>query len=101
MVAIYTALGLFQQPKHLDPAHPDTDRTWMVSRMVPFAGRMVTEKVQCSGKTNQFVRILVNDAVQPLEFCRGKHGLCELDAFVQSQGYARNDGAGDFAKCFA
>jgi Histidine phosphatase superfamily (branch 2) len=101
MVAIYAALGLFQQPKNLDPAHPDPDRTWMVSRMVPFSGRMVTEKVQCSGKTKQFVRILVNDAVQSLDFCGGKHGLCELDAFVHSQGYARSDGAGDFEKCFA
>jgi len=101
MVAIYAALGLFQQPKHLDPGHPDPDRTWMVSRMVPFSGRMATEKVQCDGKKNQFVRILINDAVQPLEFCGGKDGLCELDAFVQSQGYARSDGAGDFDKCFA
>jgi hypothetical protein len=103
MIAIYTALGLFQQPKHLDPGQPDPNRTWLVSKMVPFSGRMAVEKVQCrSGRTTEdFVRILVNDAVQPLlEFCQGKHGLCELGDFVKSQGYARSDGDGDFEKCF-
>jgi hypothetical protein len=103
MIAIYTALGLFQQSTYFDPGHPDPNRTWIVSRMVPFSGRMVTEKLQCRvGRTTKnFVRILVNDAVQPLEFCLGEHGLCELDAFVKSQGYARSDGAGDFDKCFS
>jgi len=102
MIAIYSALGLFQQSKHLDPGHPDSDRTWVVSRMVPFSGRMVTEKVECDdGRTaKEYVRVLVNDAVQPLQFCGGRHGLCELDAFVRSQEYARTDGAGDFDKCF-
>jgi len=101
MIAIYSALGLFQQPKQLDPGHPDPHRTWMVSRMVPFSGRMVTEKIQCSGKMEEFVRILVNDAIQPLEFCQGEYGLCKLDVFIQSQGYARSDGAGNCDKCFA
>ena len=106
MIAIYSALGLFQQPNHLDPGHPYSNRTWVVSRMVPFSGRMVTEKVECNDGLNgraakEYVRILVNDAVQPLAFCGGRHGLCELDAFVRSQEYARTDGAGDFDKCFA
>lgn len=105
MIAIYTALGLFKQPTHLDPTHADPNRTWIVSRMVPFAGRMVTEKIFCESELNnrvakEYVRILVNDAVQPLHFCNGVQGLCRLDAFVQSQGYARSDGAGDFDKCW-
>jgi len=102
MVAIYAALGLFQQSEHLDPGYPDPDRTWIVSRMVPFSGRMVTEKVQChvDGTTKAFVRILVDDAVQPLRFCQGKHGLCELNVFVRSQRYARSNGNGDFDQCF-
>lgn len=115
MVAIYAALGLFAQPKPLDPTQLDPQRTWITSRLTPFSARMVTERLECgmkkdSGKTNEkakittgtFLRILVNDAVQPLLFCDGdQDGLCELDKFVQSQAYATNDGDGDFEKCFA
>lgn len=55
----------------------------------------------CGGR-KEFVRVLVNDAVQPLKFCgAGADGLCELGAFVTSQRYARNDGEGDFEKCFS
>jgi hypothetical protein len=66
---------------------------------------MVVEKLECGTERlplpkGVFVRILVNDAVQPLEFCGGIAGLCELHAFVASQGYARHDGDGDFDKCF-
>lgn len=68
--------------------------------MTPFAGRMVTEKLKCGG--GDFVRILVDDALQPLEFCgAGPSGMCNLQAFVASQRYARNNGEGDFQKCFA
>ena len=53
------------------------------------------------GGGGEFVRLLVNDAVQPLEFCGGdEEGLCTVEAFVDSQAYARNDGEGDFEKCF-
>jgi len=105
MAAIYAAIWLFQQPEPLDPTRPNQQRTWVASQLVPFSGRMVTEKVGCTfglrgGITKEYVRILVNDAVQPLQFCEGLHGLCELDAFVQSQDYARNDGAGDFDRCY-
>ena len=68
--------------------------------MTPFAGRMVTEKLKCAG--GEFVRIFVDDALQSLEFCRaGPSGMCSLEAFVATQRYARNNGEGDFQKCFA
>lgn len=39
------------------------------------------------------VRILVNDAVQPLEFCGGdKHGRCTLSNFIKSQQFATSGG---------
>ena len=102
MVAIFSAMGLFRQPAPLDPTKPDPRRTWRVQRIVPFSGRMVIERMECASETGgQYVRVLVNDAVQPLEFCQADtHGLCTLDAFVDSQGYSRNDGEGDFEKCF-
>jgi hypothetical protein len=110
MIAIYSAMGLFQQrllpDEELDPKNPSPLRTWIVSRMVPFSARMVVERVECLGSPSFplpkgiFVRIFVNDAIQPLEFCDGIGGMCKLDALVESQRYARNDGNGDFDKCF-
>lgn len=106
MVSIYSALGLFRQyrlpEQKLDPTNPSQLRTWVTSNLVPFSARMVVEKLQCGSELPKgvFVRILVNDAVQPLEFCGGVAGLCELDAFLASQEYARQDGDGDFDKCF-
>jgi len=67
--------------------------------MTPFAGRMVTEKLKCAG--GDFVRIFVNDALQPLEFCGAdSSGVCSLKKFLASQKYARKNGEGDFEKCF-
>lgn len=101
MAAIFAALGLFRQRAPLDPVKPDARRTWWTTRLVPFSGRMVVEKVRCAGQREELVRILVNDAVQPQEFCGSPAGgLCGLQAFVRSQGYARADGAGDWEKCF-
>ena len=107
MIAIYSALGLFKQSLPLDPTEPDPGRTWITSHLTPFSGRMVTERLSCrtsqTEATNDvYVRILVDDAVQPLEFCGAdEDGICGLDAFVESQAYARNDGEGDFEKCYA
>ncbi|RDB19862.1 3-phytase A [Hypsizygus marmoreus] len=99
MIAIYTAMGLFRQAAAPDPTLPNPRRNWLASHLVPFSARMVTEKVLCGRK--EYVRVFVNDALQPLEFCgAGKDGLCELGAFVKSQAYARNNGNGDFNKCF-
>ncbi|KAJ7217169.1 acid phosphatase [Mycena pura] len=102
MVAIFGALGLFRQPRPLSTAEPDARRTWHTHEMVPFSGRMVVEKLACGGE--EYVRILVNDALQPLEFCapggRGV-GLCTLSAFVDSQLYASSNGDGEWEKCFS
>ena len=108
MVAIYSALGLFQQrllpDQKLDPENPSPLRTWILSKMVPFGARMVVERLECPGSLplpkGIFIRIFVNDAIQPLEFCGGVGGMCELHAFVKSQSYARHDGEGDFEKCY-
>jgi hypothetical protein len=111
-------MGLFSQKTPPDPEHYDADpnKTWITSQLTPFGGRMVVEGILCSNtNTNtrtdpwrdfehgkQFVRVLVNSAVQPLEFCEGvtADGLCALDKFVESQGYATGGGGGDWQKCF-
>ncbi|KAH8078392.1 acid phosphatase [Cristinia sonorae] len=110
MVAVYSAMGLFNITRHpLDPKKMHKDRTWVASKMVPFSSRMVVEKMSCMrGKMSkemgeEYVRVFVNNALQPLEFCgakKGGDGLCTLEAFVESQGYARRSGDGDFEKCY-
>lgn len=102
MISIYSALGFFVQPHDIDPVRPEKRRTWKDSRMVPFSGRMITEKLACHGKTGIKKRALVSDAVQPLAFCGARaDGLCALANFVASQHYARNNNEGDWALCLA
>ncbi|KAM5541221.1 hypothetical protein V8D89_005150 [Ganoderma adspersum] len=124
MVPVFAALGLFNVSRPLDPRvrpgylsrlglggswHPhslgEEGQRWIASQMVPFSARMVTERLACTardGEVGEYVRILVNDAVQPLEFCgAGEDGMCRLEGFVESQGYARRSGDGDFERCYS
>lgn len=100
MIAIFAAMGIFRPSSPLNPTHADPSREWLASHLVPFASRFVTEKLAC-GKQER-IRMLLNDAIIPLDICgAGKDGICELSKFVESQSYARNNGQGDFEKCFA
>lgn len=100
MIAIYAAMGILRPLTALDPEKPDPSRTWLVSQLVPFGGKFVTERLDCEGRES--VRMLLNDAVVPLEICgAGENGVCTLDAFVSSQGYSRNNGEGDWPLCFS
>nr|VWP02207.1 Beta-galactosidase [Ganoderma boninense] len=92
MVPVVAALGLFNVSRPLDPgvrpgylSHMGVGRGrsaeegeeegqwWIASQMVPFSARMVTERLACerdgSRAAGVDVRVLVNDAVQPLGFC--------------------------------
>ena len=104
ITAIISAIGLFRQREFLDPTKPDPERTWHTSAIVPSSGRFVFERLTCSsnGKSEARIRVLAQDQVQPLEFCGADDsGLCTLNAFVESQSFARDNGNGDFEKCFA
>lgn len=99
MIAIYAALGIVRQPVALDPIKRDDNRTWITSHLVPFNSKFVTEKLLCDGVES--VRMLLNDGVVSLDICGAtSDGVCTLDAFVSSQSYARNNGEGDWQKCF-
>ena len=128
LVPVFATLGLFNVSKALNPrVLPDYmkrhehlqgqdqeamtmhEQRWIASRLVPFSARMVTERLSCSGEgfdqalSGQYVRILVNDEVQPLAFCGAEEtdNMCSLEAFVDSQGYAKRSGDGDFEKCYS
>lgn len=109
MAAIFGALGLFQRGDEREPSSQAVDpgRRWRISKLTPFSGRMIVEKLVCDDDVRigrvgkEYVRVLVNDALQPLTFCgAGEDGMCLLEDFVESQAYARGDGNGDWEKCF-
>lgn len=102
--SVLSALGLFNDNdgKGADAHAADPRRTWIASRMMPFAGRLHVERLDCAGRSEPSVRALVNDAVQPMPFCGSDdHGLCSLSAFVASQSYARDRAPADWARCLA
>ncbi|PIL34832.1 hypothetical protein GSI_02619 [Ganoderma sinense ZZ0214-1] len=94
--------------KEGEEGEEEEGQRWIASQMVPFSARMVTERLACARvwdggdpEAGEYVRILVNDAVQPLAFCgAGERGMCRLEDFVESQGYARRSGDGDFERCY-
>ena len=69
------------------------DARFVVSSLVPFAGRYVFERLtDTSGK--KYVRIIVNEAVVRLTYAGcGEmgvtQGICELDAFVAAQTFLK------------
>jgi len=122
IASIVSAIGLFRGPSYTDNGNAngngdgtslstdkiDEKRAWVFSRIAPFAGRLVVERLQCrkstvegNGKGEAYVRILADNAVQQLGFCKGatKAGLCKLEDFVESQVFARSNGDGKWALC--
>ncbi|KAG8684406.1 hypothetical protein FRC11_012159, partial [Ceratobasidium sp. 423] len=106
---ILSALGILRDAKPLPPAGPipsPSTQQFVVSKLVPFAGSTVVEKLSCPALPDKdYVRIIVNDAVIPLTDLApcGKlgstEGLCALEKFVESQAYAR--AGGNWTTCFA
>lgn len=102
MTGIFSALGLYNGTRPLTNTSIETAQQaggYAASWTVPFAGRAYFEKMQCRGEKEEFVRVIVNDRVQPLTQCGGdKLGRCKLSSFVESLSFARSDG--EWASCF-
>ena len=94
---VLAALGLYNQTKPLSNTTVESIKEthgYSAAWTVPFASRLYVEKLQCSGAKEEFVRIIVNDRVHPLEFCDAdKHGRCTLSKFVESQSFATSGGS--------
>ena len=102
MTAIFSALGLYNATQALSNTTTETTvqtNGYSASWTVPFAARAYFEKMTCSGEEEEFVRVLVNDRVLPLETCGGDGlGRCTLSQFVKSLSFARSGGKWD--QCF-
>lgn len=103
MMMIYAALGLYNLTEPLsgtERTSPQEAKGFSASWAVPFAARLYVEKLSCRGEEEEYVRILVNDRVIPLQGCGADDlGRCTLSKFVESQSFARNGGHWD--ECFA
>ncbi|KAF3031790.1 hypothetical protein E8E12_000864 [Didymella heteroderae] len=100
---VLAALGLYNQTKPLSKTAVESTKDthgYSAAWTVPFASRLYVEKLQCSGAKEDFVRIIVNDRVQSLDFCGAdRHGRCTLSKFVESQSFSR--GGGLWSQCYA
>ncbi|KAG9126995.1 hypothetical protein FRC07_001075 [Ceratobasidium sp. 392] len=106
---ILSATGILRDNDNLPVTGPvPPNRQFYVSKIVPFAGSTIVEKITCPAartmlRAGSYVRVLVNDAVVPLDFpACGKlgavSGICPLDGFLESQAFARR--GGNWASCF-
>jgi hypothetical protein len=99
---VLAALGLYNNTKPLsNTTIESTQEThgYSAAWTVPFASRMYVEKLRCKHEKEETVRVIVNDRVQPLNFCGGdKFGRCKLSSFVKSQSFARQGGL--WSQCY-
>ncbi|SCZ97819.1 BZ3500_MvSof-1268-A1-R1_Chr3-3g06392 [Microbotryum saponariae] len=115
LLPVMSLIGLFQDAP-LSPTLPCPMRTFVASKLVPFAGRMVVERLQCSGSYEDgffsffgsdadYVRILVNDQIMDLSSVCGKDEVlssgtvCRLAAFTKAMAKATATATKEFAKC--
>ncbi|KWU43068.1 acid phosphatase [Rhodotorula sp. JG-1b] len=101
ITSILAAIGLKNGPRALTASGPSsTGQVWITSQIVPFSGRLVTERLTCDSGT-RYVRFFINDQLQIPSFCKDHNpetGLCSLTGLVASQAYARANGRGDWQK---
>jgi hypothetical protein len=102
LTSIFSALGLYNATKPLLNTSIESvkqTKGYTASWTVPFAARAYFEKMTCEGLEEEFVRVIVNDRVLPLETCGGDElGRCTLSKFVESLSFAKS--GGNWAMCF-
>lgn len=102
MTGVLAALGLYNNTRPLSNSSVESTKKtkgYSAAWTVPFAARIYVEKLSCKKAKEPFVRIIVNDRVQGLDFCGGdEHGRCTLSKFVESQSFTRT--GGHWNQCF-
>lgn len=61
---IVSTLGIFDGD--LPVESQDFNHLWKVSNIAPMAARLIIERLECDGEDDDFVRIVMNDAVIPI-----------------------------------
>lgn len=131
IISVLTAMSLdyFREAPSLTQFPPDESRHFILSKMTPFGGRLVTEVIGCSSPepvavhnhrtqyyptqygynpanaTNKFIRMRLNNGILPLDTLRGgacvgrTDGLCAMESFLSTQANAYEMSNYDYA-CF-
>ena len=86
---IVTALGVLTPKEHLPVDHVTYNSKWSISDIVPMAGHLVIERLKCSStpisKPGTYVRLILNEAVIPVETCQSGPGYsCPLADFTHT-----------------
>lgn len=103
IAGVIAALNLPQFAKALPTHHPDPNRAYHTSTIVPFAARLVFEQIDCerNDKTESLVRLLLNEAIIDLHQLRGcpsrPDGMCPYNDFIAATS-SRNEWA-DWQNC--
>ena len=100
MVAILSAMGIFNNTWPLsNVTREDASQAggFSSSWLTPFGARIYFEKMQCkesgTNENEDYIRIIVNDRVQPMKSCTGDMlGRCKLSDFIESLSFARAGG---------
>lgn len=87
---VVTALNLTQFARPLSQDYITEEQTrWKSNAISPFAANLLVQTLSCDGA--QYARVVLNDAVQPLDGlgeCAGDGqsalGLCSMDTFIEA-----------------
>ncbi|OLL25258.1 Acid phosphatase [Neolecta irregularis DAH-3] len=92
----FSAMGFFKDEPQLSAFGPRNDtRLWRTNYQVPFAARVVTEKLLCEGEL--FVRIVLNGS--PIRMpCSDAYGICKMVDFLNLTEWAVNVSQEDMRK---
>lgn len=105
MTGVFSALGMYNKTAYLSnntviEAESQEAQGYSAAWTVPFAARAYFEKMVCKGKSEELVRVVVNNRVVPLVGCGAdENGMCTLNNFVDSQSFARDGGL--WGQCFS
>lgn len=101
MITVFSALGLYKSIPPLSNTTLEEAKAlngFSTSWIVPFASRAYFEKMKCANEDEEFVRIIINDRVIPIETCKVDGiGRCKLSDFISSLTFAQQGGLWD--KC--
>ncbi|KAI5292063.1 hypothetical protein KEM52_006645 [Ascosphaera acerosa] len=100
MMTIYAALGVTGPALSTDRVEsPAAIDYYTTSRLVPFAGRLIVEKLRCDCDDKEYVRVLLNDRIVATNGCAVDYlGRCELSAFLRGLDWART--GGNWSECY-
>lgn len=87
-------IGVFDDQAPLPPTHIPTGQKYIASNYVTMRGTIGFERLTCSGQ--QYIRVLLNDAVYPVVGCTSGPGQsCPLQQYAQIIAQ-KQQAAGDF-----